>query len=502
MGCVVFHYDMVGYADSQQIKHRQGFTDPDAVLWQQNFMGLQTWNSIRALDFLLSLPEVDPQRIGVTGASGGGTQTFMLCAVDDRPDVAFPAVMVSTAMQGGCICENCSYLRVGTGNIELAALFAPKPLGMTAANDWTKEIETKGYPQLKQLYRLYGAEDKVLAKAFLQFGHNYNQVSREVMYNWFNKHLGLGLPTPVTEEPYVPVPIEDLSVFDEKHSLPKDAIDAMALRDYLTKESKRQLRELLPNNANRLKKFRKTIETGLRVMMTGGLAEIKKVDTAILFAQKPNKVIILSAKTFPGFAKDTVVIWVSPNTKAHLKNKDKLKAKNQSATFLPIRVLGVDQPGPLQKVNSRYAGYTWGYNPTVLAYRVQQILNAVALARKSPKVKKVHLVGIGEAGPWVLMARALCGDAVDRTAADMNQFRFEEILSNQDEMMQPGALKYGGLPAFSALCAPHELFVYDTAGTDCQQWLRAAYKSAGVPGNVRIESDAVNTDEILTWLLR
>ena len=94
-------------------------------------MGLQTYNSIRALDWLCELPDVDPQRIGVTGASGGGTQTFVLGAVDPRPAVIFPAVMVSTAMQGGCTCENCCYLRMGTGNVELAGLFAPKPLGMT-----------------------------------------------------------------------------------------------------------------------------------------------------------------------------------------------------------------------------------------------------------------------------------------------------------------------------------------------------------------------------------
>src|SRR5581483_5518203 len=95
LGCVVFHYDMVGVADSQQIAHMAGFTDAQAELRLQSFMGLQTFNSVRALDFLLNLPEVDAKRIGVTGASGGGTQTFILCAIDDRPTVAFPAVMVS-----------------------------------------------------------------------------------------------------------------------------------------------------------------------------------------------------------------------------------------------------------------------------------------------------------------------------------------------------------------------------------------------------------------------
>ncbi len=82
----------------------------------------------------------------MTGASGGGTQTFMLAAIDDRLASAFPAVMVSTGMQGGCVCENCSLLRVGTGNVEIAGLFAPKPQGLSAANDWTKEMMTKGSP--------------------------------------------------------------------------------------------------------------------------------------------------------------------------------------------------------------------------------------------------------------------------------------------------------------------------------------------------------------------
>src|ERR1043165_7774464 len=165
MGCVAFFYDMIGYADSQQISQQiaHGFSkqraemnapenwglfSPQAETHLQSVMGLQTWDSIRAFDFLSSLPDVDPARVGVTGASGGGTQTFILGAIDDRPAAAFPAVMVSTAMQGGCICENASYLRVGTGNIELAGLIAPRPLGMSGANDWTVEIAPKGLTAL------------------------------------------------------------------------------------------------------------------------------------------------------------------------------------------------------------------------------------------------------------------------------------------------------------------------------------------------------------------
>src|SRR5438105_9594682 len=111
MGCVVFQYDMVGHSDSKDIPHTQGFLDVDAELRLQSFMGLQTWNSIRALDFVLSLPEVDPKRVAITGASGGATQTFILGGIDDRLAAAFPAVMVGSAMQGGFVCEYCSRLR-------------------------------------------------------------------------------------------------------------------------------------------------------------------------------------------------------------------------------------------------------------------------------------------------------------------------------------------------------------------------------------------------------
>ena len=106
-------------------------------------MGLQTWDSIRALDFLESLPDVDGRLLACTGESGGGTQTFMLGAVEDRLAAQAPVVMVSHTMQGGCLCENAPGLRVEYSNMEIAAAAAPRPQVLVAATgDWTKDTLT------------------------------------------------------------------------------------------------------------------------------------------------------------------------------------------------------------------------------------------------------------------------------------------------------------------------------------------------------------------------
>ena len=524
MGCIVFHYDMVGYADSTQIGHRAGFTDADAELRLQSFMGLQTWNSVRALDFLLSLPDVDPQRIGVTGASGGGTQTFILCAVDDRPTVAFPAVMVSCEMQGGCVCENSSLLRVNTGNIELAGLFAPKPLGMSGAHDWTLHIEEKGLPELKQLYKLYGAEDKVTAKCFPQFEHNYNQVSREVMYNWFNKHLKLGLPEPVVEKPFDPVPAKELSVYDEEHPRPKDFVDAERLRTYLTEASDKQIQALVPKDAKSLDEYRRVIGTALRVMVNDKLPAPNDVESKEVGDKEERDgwmmrryllgrkgageqvpAIGIAGQQFDG----TVVVWVDPDGKASLFKDGKLtpdarKVLDRKAAILAIDAFDTGEltPDKPLEVDKKYAGFTFGYNRSLLANRVHEILTAVAFARGHDKTKAVDLVGIEKAGPWVLLARALCGDAVQRTAADMDQFRFEKVRTTSDEMMLPGALKYGGLPALAALAAPGQLYIHNHQGTGSGPWLKAAYTAAKAEDHLQRESQRQPTDKVIDWLLR
>ncbi|MGL4555071.1 MAG: alpha/beta hydrolase family protein, partial [Gemmataceae bacterium] len=219
LGCVVFQYDMIGYADSKVLGHA-AFADADAELRLQNLMGLQSFNSLRALDFLASLPDVDATRIGMTGASGGGTQTFITAAIDPRIAAAVPAVMVSTQMQGGCVCENASYLRVGTGNVEFAAAIAPRPRALTGANDWTIEIEKKGFPELQGVYRLFDAEGRVKARCWPEFLHNYNQPARQFAYEFFNEHLKLGHPTPIVEPAFEPLTRAEQTAYPTKEARP------------------------------------------------------------------------------------------------------------------------------------------------------------------------------------------------------------------------------------------------------------------------------------------
>ena len=523
-GYIVFQYDMVGYADSTALTHREGFKDVQAELRLQSFLGLQTWNSIRALDFLLSLPEVEPSRIGMTGASGGGTQTFLLAAIDDRITAAFPAVMVSTAMQGGCVCENCSLLRVNTGNIELAALFAPKPLAMSAANDWTKELLTKGYPELQKLYELLGKPENVSAKAWLEYGHNYNQKAREFMYAWFAKHL-LGKDEQPKEAPIRPVvPPTDLSVYDDKHPRPRDELGAVELRQKMTSASDEQMAKLAPTSPERLKAFRAVVGPALRAMVCttwptsreGFWANVTKTDTTIDGVN-----LVKGTYAWPG-AKESVpfvivipdgervrkgILWLHPEGKASLFPGGKASPVLKSLLAAGFAVSAPDLSGTGElaaikpTVDDKYAGYTLGYNRSLLANRVHDAVTLLVNATADRNVQPVHLVGWGAMGPVAILAKAIAGDVIAKTAADMNGFRFEEIQRTDDPMLLPGAVKYGGMGSFIALCAPGETVIHNSKRSGIGNVSKAAYEAAGAADKLTIQGDKLEDAKVVQWLI-
>jgi hypothetical protein len=117
-------------------------------------------------------------------------------------------------------------------------------------------------------------------------------------------------------------------------------------------------------------------------------------------------------------------------------------------------------------------------------------------------MKKFHLIGFERSGPWVLLARALSGDRVSRTAIDADHFDFDEINRTYDEMMLPGALKYGGLSSFAALCAPGELYLHNMRATPRNDWIKDAYKASGAADHLKLQTEKAPDDKVIDWLLR
>jgi len=498
MGCVVWQWDMLGDSDSQQLSRQLvhsfakqrpemnttenwGLFSPQAETHLQSIMGLQTWNAVRSLDFLLELPEVDPQRVAITGASGGGTQTMLLAAIDPRISLSFPAVMVSTAMQGGCTCENASLLRVGTGNVEFAGLFAPKPQGMTTADDWTKEMSTKGFPELKRLYGLLGAPNQVMLQRGEHFPHNYNAVSRTAFYNWINRHFHLGQPEPVLERDYTVSTRSELSVWDTEHPAPKaaDPDFERALLRLWSADSDQQLENLASGSPDQ---YRQVLKAGWDVVLdarnpapSGSIAWVLKdkldrgswIQMTGLLRNGSRHEEIPVVFCHPKQWNNKTVVWLTSEGKSGLYAADgSLIPAVQKLVEGGSTVVGLDllhqgessvdgQPltrTPRVKNPRESAAYTFGYNPAVFTHRVHDVLTAVQYIRGHEKPSsQVSLVALDATAPIAAAARAQSGKALDRVALHLGEFRFGRVLDLQSPDFLPGGAKYGDVEGLISL---------------------------------------------------
>jgi dienelactone hydrolase len=492
MGCAVFIYDTLGEADSIQImEHRSGkrpdllgkepgtfgLYSPAADLRLQSNFGLQTWNSIRALDFLLTVPGVDPTRLSCTGASGGATQAMMLAAIDDRLATTFPAVMVGTAMQGGCTCENGSYLRINQGNIDIAAAFAPKPMGLTAADDWTRELETKGFPELKAVWNSLGQPENLIATFNIHWKHNYNHVSRTTMYDFMNRHFQLGFSEPVLERDFVVSTREDATVWTAAH--PKPTGDRVggehekALLKYWSEDSDRLLagrKDLLGRAWSMI--IGRSMPDPADVSFTGtpdgrgGHVLLK----GIVHDRKHNeKVPCAILQPGPGAWNGMIALWLANG------GLDTLGGESGPLTAAARRLLDAgfaiacpslymadagEQPmNPVRSQDEsraewRWAAcYTYGYNPPLVARRVHDAMNVVSMLRANPEFKsaKIIIVGTDGAGAVAAAAAATMPLQFSGAAIDTEGFRFSSLNDQWHPMFVPGAVKYGDIPGLLSL---------------------------------------------------
>ncbi|HLY12676.1 MAG TPA: acetylxylan esterase [Planctomycetota bacterium] len=470
LGLVCFMYDMVGYGDFKQLPHK--FDDAE---WGMGLLGLQTWNSLRAVDFIAGLPDVDPKRIGATGASGGGTQTFLLAAIDDRIACAAPVNMVAAEFQGGCTCENAPFLRIGLNNVEIAAATAPRPLLLIAATgDWTKNVPTLEAPALEKAYQALEVPERFRAVQFTA-PHNYNQDSREAVYAWMQRWLVNGHDAPKVEEPPVPpVAREVLAVWTPEHPLPANAVDAEKLRDLLRERITAQLHSLRPKDAASLKKYRDLMEPAWRTLLT---------------VRPP-----AAPLGRPGVSRVTLVAYTNPE--AFAPYKEAAIGRGEQVVSIDVGYAHRSEDPAGGDATQRKAFPTTFYR-TELARQVQDILDLLGSAAAVGDATKVRLVGLGEAGLPVLLARAAAGSSV-RTALTIVD------LSTVDGALiarpHPGLNRLGGWMGAALLAPPGELVIHGKAFDATA--LKEVYQIAGRDGALTVSETPWAAEKIQALLAR
>ncbi len=460
MGCVVFHWDMLGYCDSQQINfdraHRFANQPAEAEMKEDGWLlfspvaeshcqsvpGLQTLAGQRAVDLLLSLGDVDPKRIAITGASGGGTQSFIGAALDPRISLAFPAVMVSTGMQGGCTCENSCWLRVGTGNVEMAGLIAPRPLGLTAADDWTRTMPKDGFPELQKLYGLFGVENRVALFPALHFGHNYNHVSRVAMYGWVSEHFGLGYENPVLEREFELAQGPVLTVWDAEHPQPAsgEAFERKLMKDFAANVNS-VMRGLLKGDRKQQAELREILHGGWRVCL--GLTSF---NLEAAKAEKGEGVWNLSSpQDGRWLVKDLVA--TQPTTLS-ITVSEKGEPSKVAATVAVELEGAAWTEQPLVSNPRLAAAYTYAYNLPLFSKRARQLGATIAWMKTQYPDKQMAINASGSdaalAAAGVACAEQLNkGPLADVTVQlDTAGFRFAKVASIRDLNFLPGAARY------------------------------------------------------------
>ncbi len=435
-GFVAFAYDMVGYNDTLQTAHVFGGSQAE-MLWSYSPLGVQLWNSMRALDLLESLAELDGARIGVTGASGGATQTILLAAVDDRVKASAPVDMVSASFQGDDACEIAPGLRMGSNNVEIASLMAPKPmLLVSATRDWTKHTLMVEFPAVSEIYRLYG-HGELVSCAHIRSPHNYNSQSRESVYSFFHRYLlGEAMGGPASESEAPNMRPEELLIGSSGPGAQSGPVQLFEVwKSEMRKLNARltvdQMRERLTSamGSQWPHQIRMAFHTGSRI---------------VIERDESGELVDAEWLSRPGQSAVVYADGRSPDARLHTSQQWRELPSDVSQLHIQVFQAAVGR-------NSRTT------NPAFLTYhrsddanRVQDILTSIAYLRQSGR-EQITLACPGIAGGWCMLAAAVSPVPVTLKIDDVYRVVTDDEIAML--LFVPGLEHAGGMAAVRALVA-------------------------------------------------
>ena len=438
-GYVAFAYDMIGYGDTRQLPHHFGESAQEQ-LWSFSPLGLQLWDSIRVLDFLEALPEVDSNRIGVTGSSGGGTQAFLLAAVDDRIKAAAPVDMVSATFQGDDACEVAPGLRIGTNNVEIAAMMAPKPmLLVSSTHDWSRHTPVEEYPSIRSIYGLFGRPDLVTF-AQIDAEHNFNQASREAVYSFFGRYLRKDRPDAVTyrETLSAQFPNEEL-VFGDK---PEHLLGAPGY-DQIFANWREQAQ--LQTQAMSAKDLRDRMQATLGVSWPDAVQSLFVNGLLLLNRGSGERV---PAQWLPGVPNSRGVLIVNPDGSDAARRS--AFAHDAQVRGTSLLMLDAYQTGAAVAPVAMRTGDTLTFHRTDDEYRVQDILTGIAWLHERTRIVQLHCSG--RASTWCLLAAAVSPVPVTLDLEPVKNPASDDELKRM--FFVPGLQRAGGLRVAHMLAEP------------------------------------------------
>ena len=509
-GYVVFSWDMVGYNDSRQVDHR--LLEPRLAQWGIGSLSLHLWNSIRSVDFLESLPDVDRSRLACTGASGGATQTFLLTAVDDRIKVSAPVNMISHYMQGGDVCENAPNLRLDTNNVEIGALMAPRPMLMvSAAGDWTRDTPRIEFPAIQGVYALLGAKDAVATVQFIA-DHNYNRDSREAVYAWFGRWvLGKADAALFKEQEYQVELPSDLLVFFGRE-LPKEARTQPQIIDALVESRRAQLEALRPRDVAGLARFREVLGPGHRhalaaeypapgALLEGASGSDTTAGTRDLRIGRRGRGDCVPVRVWTPLARgtDKAVLVVHPDGIAGFSARATSLVEPLRRQGHLVASLDAFNTGNARAMRDTSDRFFTTYNRTDDANRVQDILTGLAWLKGQPGIRRVGLVGLERAGLWCLLAQGLV-PGLDAVVADAERFATERDEAYLDRLSIPLIRSVGGFETALTLGLGTRLCVHDTGGVFDTTAVEASARATGTADRLQVSREKLTDAELVAWL--
>ncbi len=541
-GFIVLAYDPFGqgervqYFDPQTGKPRFGPTGQHSqggrplLLLGATFAQYRAWDAIRALDYLTSRPEVDPERLGCTGHSGGGTMTMYLCTLEPRIQVAVEVEGNSENLAGpdydppGAVADAeqnlVGSLAAGIDRGDLLWAFAPKPLllcytpqdGGTTYSPVYEEATRDIFDELKHVYGTLGVPEKVQVFAS-PFPHDFDFFNRRATYAWFNRWLRKS-ESEIEEAPF--------------QTIPSELLDCTSTGQVLTSIGGRSLLQINKDRARAVVPAHPDGSTSpdLRALREGVRAKLRNL-LALPTDRSPLGSTTLSSNTQQGitieefefrseprirvpgwFLKPAgkqiplpTILYVSQEGKDKVVEEpspvDVLVRRGHAVCAIDLRGFGITGPrfptaGPGfygdEQLENGYAWATLTLGRPVLGQRVWDVLRSLDYLETRPDVDRsqIRVLGVREAGLAAMLSTVLDdrprANLLDRTLAT-----FRSVVESEDYALPLSWFAFGflrefDLPDLVATLAPRPCWVLNASGaqgdTIPESSLQLIYKTA------------------------